>query len=77
MNRNAAAYWIPAFAGYDGCRWSNQRAPNLLLVKSLADQAADDGDIDFGGEGHALGSSTFVIGLEANPSTSVIIRESG
>jgi hypothetical protein len=38
---------------------------------------ADDGDIDFGGEGHALGSSTFVIGLEANPSTSVIIRESG
>jgi len=38
---------------------------------------ADDGDIDGGGEGHALGSSTFVIGLEANPNTVVVIRESG
>ena len=38
---------------------------------------ADDGDIDFGGEGHALGSSTFVIGLVASPSTAVITREGG
>ena len=37
----------------------------------------DDGDIDFGGEGHALGSSTFVVALEANRDTGVIIRERG
>jgi hypothetical protein len=38
---------------------------------------ADDGDIDFGGEGHAFGSSTFVVGLEANRVTGVIIRGGG
>jgi hypothetical protein len=37
----------------------------------------DDGDIDFGREGHALGSSTFVVAPEANRATGVIIRESG